>query len=156
MCVCVCVRVCVRACMRACVCVPDATGGLFPETYSDAFSAGARTHVQSYCSPVVLTEEEKEVHRTVEVTVDEDFLLSDDIFWNHFESSRNGGGKVDDVRIDEEERVVHVVFEKPEGQYSFMIDSSLFVYVISYISCLSALVGLVWATGISGGFPVCY
>ena len=66
----------------------------------------------------VLTEEEKEVHRTVEVTVGEDFLLSDDIFLNHFENSRNGGGKVDDVRINEEERIVHVVFEKPEGQYS--------------------------------------
>ena len=75
----------------------------------------------------VPTEEEKEACRTVEVTVDEDFLLSDDIFWNHFESSRNGGGKVDDVRINEEERVVHVVFEKPEGQYSCMTDSLLCV-----------------------------
>ena len=63
----------------------------------------------------VLTEEEKEAHRTVEVTVGEDFPLSDDIFWNYFENSRNGGGKVDDVRIDEEERIVQVVFEKPEG-----------------------------------------
>ena len=150
MCVCVCVCVVCR------VCVPDATGGLFSETYNDAFSPGARTHVQSNCSPVVLTEDEKEVHRTVEVTVGEDFLLSDDILLNHFESSRNGGGKVDDVRINEEERVVHVVFETPEGQHSFMFDSSLFVYIISSISCLSALVGLVWATGISGGIPVCY
>ena len=66
----------------------------------------------------VLTEEEKEAHRTVEVTVGEDFPLSDDIFWNYFESSRNGGGKVDDIRIDKEERVIHVVFEKPEGQCS--------------------------------------
>ena len=66
----------------------------------------------------VLTEEEKEAHRTVEVTVDEDFPLSDDIFWNHFESSRNGGGKVDDVRIHEEERVIHVIFEEPEGRCS--------------------------------------
>ena len=64
---------------------------------------------------IFLAEEEKEACRTVEVTVDEDFLLSDDIFWNYFENSRNGGGKVDDVRIDEEERVVQVVFEKPEG-----------------------------------------
>ena len=63
----------------------------------------------------VLTEEEKEARRTVEVTVDEDFPLSDDIFLNHFESSRNGGGKVDDVRIHEEERVIHIIFEKPEG-----------------------------------------
>ena len=51
----------------------------------------------------------------MEVTVDEDFPLSDDIFLNHFESSRNGGGKVDDVRIHEEERVIHIIFEKPEG-----------------------------------------
>ena len=63
----------------------------------------------------VLAEEEKEARRTVEVTVDEDFPLSDDIFLNHFESSRNGGGKVDDVRIHEEERVIHVIFEKAEG-----------------------------------------
>ena len=63
----------------------------------------------------VLTEEEKEARRTVEVTVDEDFPLSDDIFLNHFESSRNGGGKVDDVRIHEEERIIHIIFEKPEG-----------------------------------------
>ena len=63
----------------------------------------------------VLAEEEKEARRTVEVTVDEDFPLSDDIFLNHFESSRNGGGKVDDVRIHEEERVIHIIFEKPEG-----------------------------------------
>ena len=77
----------------------------------------------------VLTEEEKEVHRTVEVTVDEDFLLCD-IFLNHFESSRNGGGKVDDVRINEEERVVHVVFEKPEGQYSCTTDSLLCVMFV--------------------------
>ena len=63
----------------------------------------------------VLTEEEKEARRTVEVTVDEDFPLSDDIFLNHFESSRNGGGKVEDVRIHEEERVIHIIFEKPEG-----------------------------------------
>ena len=62
-----------------------------------------------------MSEEEKEACRTVEVMVGEDFPLSDDIFWNHFESSRNGGGKVDDVRINEEKRVVHVVFEKPEG-----------------------------------------
>ena len=66
----------------------------------------------------VLTEEEKEARRTVEVTVDEDFPLSDDIFLNHFESSRNGGGKVDDVRIHEEERVIHVIFEEPEGRCS--------------------------------------
>ena len=63
----------------------------------------------------VLAEEEKEARRTVEVTVDEDFPLSDDIFLNHFESSRNGGGKVDDVRIHEEERIIHIIFEKPEG-----------------------------------------
>ena len=63
----------------------------------------------------VLAEEEKEARRTVEVTVDEDFPLSDDIFLNHFESSRNGGGKVDDVRIHEEERVIHIIFVKPEG-----------------------------------------
>ena len=100
----------------------------------------------------VLTEEEKEVHRTVEVTVDEDFLLCDDIFLNHFESSRNGGGKVDDVRINEEERVVHVIFEKPEGQYSCTTDS-LFVFyrmtanTVTSVSCLSASV--IMATGIS-------
>ena len=47
------------------------------------------------------------------MAVDEDYLLNDDIFWNYFEGSCNGGGKVDDVRIHEEERVVHVVFEKP-------------------------------------------
>ena len=63
----------------------------------------------------VLTEEEKEARRTVEVTVDEDFPLSDDIFLNHFESSRNGGGKVEDVRIHEEERVIHIIFEKAKG-----------------------------------------
>ena len=66
----------------------------------------------------VLTEEEKEARRTVEMTVDEDFPLSDDIFLNHFESSRNGGGKVEDVRIHEEERVIHVIFEEPEGRCS--------------------------------------
>ena len=75
----------------------------------------------------VLTEEEKETRRTVEVTVGEDFPLSDDIFLNHFESSRNGGGKVDDVRINEEERVVHIIFEKPEGQCSCTTDSLLCV-----------------------------
>ena len=63
----------------------------------------------------VLIEEEKEACRTVEVIVNEDFPLSDDIIFNHFESSRNGGGKVDDVRIHEEERVIHVIFEKAEG-----------------------------------------
>ena len=78
----------------------------------------------------VPTEEEKETRRTVEVTVGEDFPLSDDIFLNHFESSRNGGGKVDDVRINEEERVVHVVFEKPEGQCNCMINSPFCVLEI--------------------------
>ena len=81
----------------------------------------------------VLTEEEKEACRTVEVTVDEDFLLSDDIFLNHFESSRNGGGKVDDVRINEAERIVHVIFEKPEGWYNCSSDCWFFWLTVTVI-----------------------
>jgi hypothetical protein len=69
---------------------------------------------------IVSTEEEIEARRTVELTVGADFPLSEDIFQNYFENPRNNGGTVDDVRIDQETRVVHVVFEDPEGRYFFV------------------------------------
>ncbi|XP_070188737.1 uncharacterized protein [Littorina saxatilis] len=61
-----------------------------------------------------LLEEKREAQRTVEVTVGETVPLTQDLFLHHFESPRNGGGVVDDVTIDEDERVVHVVFQHPE------------------------------------------
>lgn len=58
-------------------------------------------------------EEEEVPLRTVEVkSVGE--LQTDDAYLYYFENPRNGGGEVEDVKIDQEKRVVYVTFTEPE------------------------------------------
>ncbi|XP_076471482.1 protein mono-ADP-ribosyltransferase PARP14-like [Babylonia areolata] len=52
--------------------------------------------------------EEERNRRTVLVTVTT--LLTDDIYWNHFESERNDGGKIDDLQVIKDEKSILIVF----------------------------------------------
>ncbi|KAK7479356.1 hypothetical protein BaRGS_00029434 [Batillaria attramentaria] len=60
------------------------------------------------------TEEEEEPPRkTVQVTGNGP-LQTDDTYLYYFENPRNGGGDVEEVRIDKENEVVYVTFSQPE------------------------------------------
>jgi hypothetical protein len=65
------------------------------------------------------SDEEKLCKRSVEMMVGGDFPLSDDIFINHFESPRQGSGRVEDVKI-EADRTVQVIFETAKSMFNHL------------------------------------
>lgn len=93
-----------------------------------------KSGVRSEDPPVAPAQEDTEDRRTVEVRLGEELTvpLTQDLFLHHFESPRNGGGAVDDVTIDEDERVVHVVFQHPEGWSCGFFQIQCYVHFLIY------------------------
>nr|KAG5693840.1 hypothetical protein BaRGS_004448 [Batillaria attramentaria] len=79
-------------------------------TFEDPEEKGAKRQK----SREMPTEEEEEPPRkTVQVTGNGP-LQTDDTYLYYFENPRNGGGDVEEVRIDKENEVVYVTFSQPE------------------------------------------